>query len=154
MERLLLVDSQNATKSRSAGRIKARVLLAMAPTNEINKSILGTLMASKNVRITRDDLNTLCIKLSDAWLSVRLANEPLLVLSDCMYLLDLSTYVHIISAATKNCKLLRVMLGAESLPYFKYPKKPILKYIMETRDIPVFKTPFHGLKFDLYFISW
>lgn len=59
LEKVLLVDFQNTTKSKIAGRINASMLLAIAPTNEINKSILGTFMAIKKVKITREDLNIL-----------------------------------------------------------------------------------------------
>lgn len=59
----LLDEFQNTIKSNIGGIIIANVLLAIDPTREMNKSIRGTLIASKNVNITKADLKQFSIKL-------------------------------------------------------------------------------------------
>lgn len=54
---------QKTTKSIKGGIIMANVELATAPTKEMNKSILGTLIANKNVNNTRAHRNKFSITL-------------------------------------------------------------------------------------------
>lgn len=39
---------------------------------------------------------------------------------------------------------LRVIEAAESAPYFKYPKNPMLKYMIATKAMAVLSTPLIG----------